>query len=76
MVYRTHLAVLEETASSYPSYPAFKVPQLASPGSEDVVEWSSITYSQFKSDIETYATYWARTLAADGLQPRAVVGLW
>ncbi|PSR75926.1 hypothetical protein PHLCEN_2v8840 [Hermanssonia centrifuga] len=76
MPLRTHLAALDATASLYPSRPVFKVPKLASPGSDEIEEWSSISYSQFKSDVDLYAKYWARTLAADGLPPRTTVGLW
>lgn len=76
MPLRTHLAALDATASLYPSRPVFKVPRLASPGSDEIEEWSSISYSQFKSDVDLYAKYWARTLAADGLPPRTTVGLW
>ena len=60
----------------YAGRAAFRVPKLASDGSEEVESWTTITYSQFKSDVETYASYWASTLAADGLAPRSVVGLW
>ena len=72
---RTHLTVLNQAALSFPSHPVFKVPQLAS-GSDEVAEWSTITYSRFHSDVEKYAKYWTRVLAEDGLEPRSTVALW
>lgn len=75
MFMRTHLSVLDQAALSFPSHPVFKVPRLT-PGSEDVAEWSTITYSQFHSDVDKYAKYWSRILAEDGLVPRSTVALW
>ncbi|KAJ3558515.1 hypothetical protein NM688_g885 [Phlebia brevispora] len=76
MVYRTHLTVLEEVSSLYPSRPVFKVPRLASDGSEQVEQWLSISYPQFKADVEAYAKYWAHALQADGLPVGTVIGTW
>ena len=73
MPLRTHLSVLEECAALYSSRPAFRIPHT---DSEEIESWSTVTYSQFKSDVEAYARYWASTLAADGIPTRSVVGLW
>ena len=75
MLMRTHLSVLDKAALAFPTHPVFKVPTLAS-GSVEVVEWSTITYSQFRSDVDKYAKYWTRILAEDGLEPRSTVALW
>ena len=76
MLCRTHLTVLKDASAAYPSRSAFKVPQLASPESDEVAKWTSISYSRFERDVELYAAYWARVLQADALPPRTVVGLW
>lgn len=72
----THLAILEQAASAYPTRPVFKLPKLVANEAEQVEEWQSISYAQFKADVETYATHWSRILHADGLPPRAIVGVW
>ncbi|KAH9947492.1 acetyl-CoA synthetase-like protein [Amylocystis lapponica] len=73
--FSTHLTVLAETASRFPSSPVFRVP-LLNESTNNVREWQSITYSQFHADVELFAKYWARILKADGLSQRSVVGLW
>ncbi|KAI0089764.1 acetyl-CoA synthetase-like protein [Irpex rosettiformis] len=75
MSLKTHLQVLEESAEKYPTRSVFQIP-IPSPGSTEVREWRPIIYSQFKSDVETYAKYWAKVFSADGLPRRSVVGLW
>lgn len=72
---RTHLTDLETAASKYASYPAFKVPD-PDPSTGQVREWVSITYEQFKTDVELFAKYWAHVLKEQGLPPRSVVGMW
>ncbi|KAH8102488.1 acetyl-CoA synthetase-like protein [Cristinia sonorae] len=82
MSFRTHLTILNETASAYPDRPVFRVPVLApadngQSASEEVVEgWKVITYSQFDCNVRSYAKYWYHTLSADGIPPRSVIGLW
>ncbi|KAG6867720.1 hypothetical protein C0993_011966 [Termitomyces sp. T159_Od127] len=72
---RTHLTVLETSASLYPSLPIFKVPQLnASPGTAD--RWASISYQEFLRDVRIYAQHWRRVLTRDGVPPKSVIGLW
>ena len=75
MSLKTHLQVLEESAETYSTRPVFQLPVLA-PGGAEVTEWRAVPYSQFKSDVDRYARYWARTFAADGLPRRSVVGVW
>lgn len=75
MSFRTHLTILDDSASVFPDRPAFRVPQTNADGTE-VEDWRIITYSQFNSDVALYAQHWARVLSADGLPPRTVVGLW
>ena len=72
----THLTILEQAASAYPTRPVFKLPKLVANEVEQVEEWQSISYAQFKADVEAYATHWSHTLHADGLPSRAIVGVW
>jgi acyl-CoA synthetase (AMP-forming)/AMP-acid ligase II len=73
--FKSHLTVLETSASLYSSSPVFRIPQLADATGE-VEAWIPITYRQFHNDVELVAKYWTRTLRADGLPQRTVVGLW
>ncbi|KAK7445745.1 hypothetical protein VKT23_014740 [Stygiomarasmius scandens] len=68
----THLSVLEQSATLYPSSPAFKVPSSSSqsPG------WTDITYQQFKNDVELFARHWAGVFKRDNIPQRSIVGLW
>ncbi|EKM61199.1 uncharacterized protein PHACADRAFT_156415 [Phanerochaete carnosa HHB-10118-sp] len=76
MQLRTHLTVLDKAAALYSSRPVFKVPKLAKPDSDEVAEWSVISYAQFHADVERYAKYWTKTLSKDGIERRSVVALW
>ncbi|CDO76611.1 hypothetical protein BN946_scf184868.g25 [Trametes cinnabarina] len=73
--YRTHLTILEETASQHPTAAAFRVPRLDKE-TGDILEWEVVTYSDFWQDVERFAKYWTQKLTADGVHPRSVVGLW
>lgn len=73
--YRTHITILAEIVSKHPSSPAFRTP-IVDPKTGSVLEWKTISYSQFQSDVELFARYWSRTLSADGIAQRSVVGLW
>ncbi|KAI0756679.1 acetyl-CoA synthetase-like protein [Daedaleopsis nitida] len=73
--FRTHLTVLEQTASRCPDAAVFRVPRLQ-PDSEEVLEWDVVTYSQFWQDVERFARHWTAKLTADGVASRSVVGLW
>ncbi|KAL1665529.1 hypothetical protein GGF50DRAFT_52504 [Schizophyllum commune] len=72
---RTHLSVLESSASRFANRPAFKVPRVDS-STQEVVEWTSITYAQFLHDVEHFAKYWSRTLHRDGIPQRSIIGMW
>ncbi|KAI0778508.1 acetyl-CoA synthetase-like protein [Trametes elegans] len=73
--YRTHLTILEEAAAKHPDAPAFRIPCVDTATGE-VLHWEIVTYSDFWGDVERSARYWTSTLAADGVLPRSVVGLW
>ena len=75
-MYRTPLTVLEASASNYASSAVFKLPGTVDSDTGRVQEWTSITYAQFKDDVELHARYWSRTLAGDNIPPRSVVALW
>lgn len=72
---QSHLSVLDASSSAYPSAPAFRIPSV-NPATSQVDEWLSISYLQFRDDVELYARYWSTVLALDGLPKRSVVGLW
>ncbi|KAH9944105.1 acetyl-CoA synthetase-like protein [Epithele typhae] len=74
-LFHTHLTVLEQTATRSPLAPAFRLPRLG-PNSDKVLEWDTVTYQQFWQDVETFARCWTRSLSADGVARRSVVGLW
>lgn len=68
--YQSHITVLQHSASSYPDASVFRVPRLDQDG------WSSISYRQFKDDVEFTARYWRQALESDGISEHSVVGLW
>jgi hypothetical protein len=72
---KTHLSALDAAASEYAAYPAFKLPRI-DPQTGLVLEWESISFAQFKIDVELFAKYWSHTLRAQGLPERSVVGIW
>ncbi|KAN0100713.1 hypothetical protein V8E55_000697 [Tylopilus felleus] len=71
----SHLTILDQSASLYPSAPAFKVPR-SDPSTGQVHDWLSISYHQFKQDVEYTARYYRRLLKSVGIPDNAVVGLW
>jgi acyl-CoA synthetase (AMP-forming)/AMP-acid ligase II len=73
--YLSHLTVLEHSAASYPDAPVFRVPR-SDLLTGQVHHWSSITYTQFKHDVEFTARYWRQVLESDGVPENSVVGLW
>ncbi|KAI0756673.1 acetyl-CoA synthetase-like protein [Daedaleopsis nitida] len=73
--YRTHLTVLQHSASVFSSSPAFKLPRLSADKSE-VEAWDAVSYQQFLLDVERSARHWTRTLSAHGVTRRSIVGLW
>ncbi|KAF8637213.1 hypothetical protein AX16_010872 [Volvariella volvacea WC 439] len=70
----SHLTILDNAAVRFSTRPAFKVPQLDCEG--HVRNWVPITYRQFHEDVQTYAKYWARTLRANSIPQRSIIGLW
>ncbi|KAG5726095.1 hypothetical protein E4T56_gene1646 [Termitomyces sp. T112] len=72
---KTHLTVLEASASRYSSLPIFKVPQL-DPSSGHIDGWASISYQEFLRDVENYARHWRRVLTRDSIPPKSVIGIW
>jgi hypothetical protein len=73
--FQSHLTVLDSSARSFPTRPAFRTPVVNKETSQ-ITEWSTVTYSQFFQDVELYARYWTSVLSADGITPGSVVGLW
>jgi hypothetical protein len=72
--FQSHLTVLESSGSLYASSPAFKVPKLRPSG--QIQDWETITYNQFKDDVEASARYWERLLSLHGIPRKSVIGLW
>lgn len=74
-MFRTHLTVLDSSASLYSSSPVFKVPRL-NLSNGIVQQWHSITYKQFYDAVRVFARHWMRVLKAQGIAQKSVVGLW
>ncbi|TFY83769.1 hypothetical protein EWM64_g230 [Hericium alpestre] len=72
---RSHLSVLEASASAYASSPAFHIPR-CDLQSDEAQEWDSISYAQFKQDVELFARHWARVFRTRGIPQRSVIGMW
>ena len=73
--FQSHLSVLESSAKSYPTRPAFRTPVVNKEASQ-ISEWATVTYAQFYQDVELYARHWISVLSTDGVPPGSVVGLW
>ncbi|THH20855.1 hypothetical protein EW146_g586 [Bondarzewia mesenterica] len=71
----SHLSVLSASASLHASFPAFRLPRF-NLQSGQVQDWESVTYAQFKQDVELFARHWARVLKHDGIPQRSVIGMW
>lgn len=71
----THLSVLESSANLYADRTVFRTPSV-DPLTNEVREWNVITYRQFQRDVESFARYWASTLASNAIPQRSVIGLW
>jgi len=71
---KTHLSVLESSASQHSSSPVFAIPHV-NPQSGHL-KWQSVSYSQFHHDVLVFARYWSRMLENDCIPQRSVVGLW
>jgi hypothetical protein len=72
---KSHLSVLQTSASRFTSSPAFYVPRTHSE-SGDVSSWEPVSYTQFLLDVELLARHWAHVLTRDGIPQRSVIGMW
>lgn len=75
MSFKTPLTVLENSAATHRTTPVFRLPSVVAE-SGAVEEWQTITYEQFRSDVERFARYWLSTLNARHVDAEAVVGIW
>ncbi|THV04833.1 acetyl-CoA synthetase-like protein [Dendrothele bispora CBS 962.96] len=71
---KTHLTVLESSASQHSSSPVFVIPGVDSQSGQ--LQWQPISYSQFHQDVLVFARYWSHILGKDCIPQRSVVGLW
>lgn len=71
----SHLTILEQSATLYPSAPAFRIPR-SDPSTGQVHDWLSISYQQFKQDVEYTARYYRKLFKSVGILDNSVVGLW
>lgn len=74
-MHSSHLTILEQGSTLYPSAPAFMVPR-SDPTTGQVHDWLSISYRQFKEDVEHTARYYRRMFRSAGIVDNSVVGLW
>lgn len=72
---QSHLTVLESSARSHPTLPAFRQPVVDKETSR-ILEWNTISYAEFFHHVELYSRYWASALSADGIAPGSIIGLW
>lgn len=75
LMHSSHLTILEQSSSLYPSAPAFRVPR-SDPTTGQVHDWLPISYRQFKEDVEYTARYYRRLLKSVRIPANSVVGLW
>ncbi|KAG6337325.1 hypothetical protein ID866_1750 [Astraeus odoratus] len=73
--YRSHLTVLEQSAALVPSALAFRVPS-SDPATEEIRDWLSISYRQFKEDVEFTARHWCSVFESNGIPRGSVIGTW
>ena len=72
--FKTHLHALAERVATQSSLPIFKLPVYDGEG--QLRAWAPISSSQFQSDVEHFAAHLTSKLAAEGITPRSVIGLW
>jgi len=74
--FQSHHSILESSARSYPTRPAFRTP-VVNEGTSQISEWATITYTQFYQDVQLYARYWSSILSADSsVASGSIIGLW
>ncbi|KAI9065230.1 acetyl-CoA synthetase-like protein [Trametes sanguinea] len=71
---KTHLHALAESVNTYSSLPIFKLPIYDS--EDNLRAWMPISYKEFQTHVEHFASIIARELQSKGVAPRSVVGLW
>ncbi|CDO70986.1 hypothetical protein BN946_scf184830.g18 [Trametes cinnabarina] len=71
---KTHLHALAESVAAYSSLPIFKLPIYD--GEDTLRAWLPISYAEFQSHVQHFATHIASRLQAKGIAPRSVIGLW
>ncbi|KAH9899171.1 acetyl-CoA synthetase-like protein [Cubamyces lactineus] len=71
---KTHLHALAEAASTYSSLPIFKLPVYDN--EDNLRAWLPVSFLEFQSHVEHFATVLAHRLQSQGILPRSVVGLW
>ncbi|PPR00299.1 hypothetical protein CVT24_004589 [Panaeolus cyanescens] len=69
-----HLTVLESSSVKFANKSVYQIPQLDSTGR--LQSWRSISYSQFKHDVELYARHFTRLFEKDRIPKRSVIGTW
>lgn len=74
-MHSTHLAIVESSATLYANRAAFRIPSVDST-TNALLEWNTITFAQFKLDIESYARYWKSTFESRNVEKNSVIGLW
>ncbi|TFK99733.1 acetyl-CoA synthetase-like protein [Pterulicium gracile] len=72
--FRSHLTVLEKTASLHPEASAFRLPVVGADGA--ILQWSSVSYQQFWEDVESTARHWLQELTSQSIYSGSVVGMW
>ncbi|KAF9044691.1 hypothetical protein BDP27DRAFT_1346740 [Rhodocollybia butyracea] len=71
----SHLTNLEDAVSRFPSRAAFKIPNV-NPQTDEIEDWTDITFHQFSLDIEHLARYWYHVLRETNEIPqRSVIAL-
>lgn len=73
--FKTPVSVLQDSATTYPTLPAVRLPQQTQDGSA-TTSWKDITFAQLQSDVDLSARYWTAELLRQGCTEGSVVGLW
>lgn len=76
MALKTHLTVLQWSATTFADSIVFKIPKPVSIDGEVQYHWDDVTYRQFLLDVERSARYWSSTLVRANIPRRSVIGLW
>ena len=74
-MHSSHLTILEQSSILYPCASAFRIPR-SDPTTGQVHDWLSVSYRQFKDDVEYTARYYRRLLKSAGIMDNSVVGVW